>query len=66
MFDWNLIRSFLAILDEGSLAAASRRTGISQPTLGRHVDELEASLGVTLFQHGRRGMAAAPVALELA
>ncbi|MCB1423929.1 MAG: LysR family transcriptional regulator [Nitratireductor sp.] len=66
MFDWNLIRSFLAILDEGSLAAASRKTGISQPTLGRHVDELEASLGVTLFQRGRSGMAAAPAALELA
>ena len=60
MFDWNLIRSFLAILDEGSLAAASRRTGISQPTLGRHVDELEASLGVTLFRRGRSGMVAAP------
>ena len=66
MFDWNLIRSFLAILDEGSLAAASRKTGISQPTLGRHVDELEASLGVTLFQRGRGGMVPAPAALELA
>ena len=66
MFDWNLIRSFLAILDEGSLAAASRKSGISQPTLGRHVDELEASLGVTLFQRGRSGMVPAPAALELA
>ncbi len=65
-FDWNLVRSFLAALEGGSLAAASRETGISQPTLGRHIDELEKSLGVTLFERGRQGMLPTAAALHIA
>lgn len=53
--DWNLIRSFAAVADTGSLSAAARRLRASQPTIGRHVGELEASLGVVLFRRGRRG-----------
>ena len=49
-FDWNLARTFLAVLDHGSLLAAARALGASQPTLGRHVAELEAQLGVVLFE----------------
>ncbi len=64
-FDWNLVRSFLAALETGSLAAASRKTGISQPTLGRHIDELEQSLGVTLFERGRSGMLPTSAALKV-
>ena len=41
-FDWSLIQSFLAVIDEGSLLAAARRTGSSQPTIGRHIDALES------------------------
>lgn len=55
--DRNLIRSFVAVAEEGSLSAAARRLSASQPTLGRHVAELEAALGVTLFRRGRRGYA---------
>jgi len=65
-YDWNLVRSFLAALEAGSLAKASRQTGISQPTLGRHVDELEKSLGVTLFERGRMGLLPTSAALEVA
>lgn len=54
-FNWNLIKSFLLVVDAGSLSAASKSSGISQPTLSRHMDELEASLGVVLFVRGRRG-----------
>lgn len=53
--DWNLIRSFVAVAETGSLSAAARRLSASQPTLGRHVAELEAALGVVLFRRGRRG-----------
>lgn len=53
--DWNLIRSFVAVAETGSLSAAARRIGVSQPTLGRHIAELEAALGVTLFRRGRSG-----------
>lgn len=65
-FDWNLVRSFLACLDAGSISAAARDTGISQPTLGRHISELEVSLGVTLFERGRAGLVPTGAALEIA
>ncbi|MDX8465838.1 LysR family transcriptional regulator [Mesorhizobium sp. VK23B] len=54
-FDWNLIKSFVAVAETGSLSAAARRLAASQPTLGRHIAELEQALGVTLFRRGRRG-----------
>ncbi|AXE31260.1 LysR family transcriptional regulator [Chromobacterium phragmitis] len=47
--DWQLYRSFLAVLREGSLSAAARTLGQTQPTLGRHIDALEAALGISLF-----------------
>ncbi|MCB2130266.1 MAG: LysR family transcriptional regulator [Rhodobacteraceae bacterium] len=54
--DWTLIRSFLAVAEAGSLSAAARDTGISQPTLGRHIRQIEAELGAELFARGRRGL----------
>lgn len=54
-FDWNLIRTLVAVGETGSLSAAARQLGSSQPTVGRHVDELEQALGVKLFLRGRRG-----------
>nr|WP_128514486.1 LysR family transcriptional regulator [Tabrizicola thermarum] len=57
MPDWSLIRSFLAVAEAGSLSAAARTTGISQPTLGRHVQAVEAALGVTLFTRVAQGLA---------
>ncbi|MBN8630897.1 MAG: LysR family transcriptional regulator [Rhodobacterales bacterium] len=53
--DWTLIRSFLAVAEAGSLSAAGRVTGISQPTLGRHVQAIEAALQVTLFTRTAQG-----------
>ena len=56
-FDWNLVKSFLAVAETGSLSGAARRLKASQPTLGRHMAELETRLGVTLFERLPRGMA---------
>lgn len=53
--DWNLVRSFAAVAEHGSLSAAARALGTSQPTLGRHIAELEQALGVVLFRRGRNG-----------
>jgi DNA-binding transcriptional LysR family regulator len=53
--DWNLIRSFVAVAEAGSLSGAARKLSASQPTLGRHIAELEQALGVVLFRRGRRG-----------
>ena len=55
--DWNLIKSFVTVAESGSLSAAARKLAASQPTLGRHIAELEQELGVTLFRRGRRGYA---------
>ncbi len=54
--DWSLIQSFLAVAETGSLSAASRQLGRSQPTLGRQVQALEAELGVSLFERHARGL----------
>jgi DNA-binding transcriptional LysR family regulator len=54
--DWTLIRSLLAVADHGSLSAAARATGLSQPTLGRHVAEAQATLGLTLFTRAPQGL----------
>lgn len=43
-FDWTLMRSFIAVIDEGSLQAAARRLNSSQPTIGRHIASLELQL----------------------
>lgn len=54
-FDWNRARAFLVTAEEGSLSAAAKALGMSQPTLGRQVDALESELDVTLFERvGRR------------
>lgn len=55
-FDWNQVRAFLATAEEGSLSAAARALGQTQPTLSRQVNGLEQELGVTLFERGPRTM----------
>jgi len=55
-FDWNHARAFLVVADEGSLSAAGRALGMSQPTLGRQISGLEAQLNVTLFERVGKGL----------
>ncbi|MGE0099400.1 MAG: LysR family transcriptional regulator [Hydrogenophaga sp.] len=65
-FNWTLIRSFLAALDRGSLMGAARALSTSQPTVGRHIGELEGQLGVVLFERTGRGLVPTPHAQRLA
>jgi DNA-binding transcriptional LysR family regulator len=65
-FDWSLVRSFLAALDQGSLLGAARVLDASQPTIGRHIAELESQLGVVLFERTGRGLSPTATALRLA
>lgn len=53
---WDLIRSFQAVADTGSLSAAARKLGLTQPTVGRHIDLIEDQLNMSLFLRGRDGM----------
>lgn len=53
--DWSLIAAFVAVAEGGSLSAAARAMGSTQPTLGRQIKALEGQLGATLFQRNPRG-----------
>ena len=43
--DWNDVRVFLAVAREGSMRAAGRALGLSQPTIARRLAAFEASFG---------------------
>ena len=64
-FDWNQARAFLATAEEGSLSAAARALGHSQPTLSRQVAALEEDLGVILFERVGRALSLTQAGLEL-
>ncbi|QRV24908.1 LysR family transcriptional regulator [Marinomonas foliarum] len=53
---WELYRSFLSVMQEGSLSAAARALGSTQPTIGRHISELERVLKMTLFVRTQGGL----------
>lgn len=55
-FDWNQARAFLATAEHGSLSAAARALGQTQPTVGRQVTALEEALSVALFDRAGRGL----------
>lgn len=65
-FDWALVRSFLAVIDAGSLMGAARHLGAQQPTLSRHIAELEAQLGASLFERTGRGVTPTAAGLAIA
>lgn len=54
--DWSLWQVFVAVAETGSLSAAARQLGQSQPTLGRQVRRLEDETGLTLFARQPRGL----------
>jgi DNA-binding transcriptional LysR family regulator len=62
---WELFRTFLEVIRDGSLSGAARKLALTQPTVGRHIDALEAALGLSLFSRSPLGLKATPAALEL-
>ncbi|NYE60162.1 DNA-binding transcriptional LysR family regulator [Duganella sp. 1224] len=63
--NWDLYRSFLSVLKEGSLSGAARALGLTQPTVGRHIDALEQTLGLSLFTRSQAGFIATEAAHAL-
>jgi DNA-binding transcriptional LysR family regulator len=53
--DWSDLRIFLAIARAGTLGAAARSLGQSQPTMGRRLRVLETAVGHVLFQRTADG-----------
>lgn len=63
--DWNQLRAFLHTAEAGSLTAAARVLGLTQPTLGRQVAALESRLGVALFERVGRSFVTTPTGKAL-
>ncbi|MFP5076700.1 LysR family transcriptional regulator [Rhizobium sp. YIM 134829] len=63
---WDHYRVFLHVMREGSLSAAARALGLTQPTVGRQIDALEAAVGAPLFLRSASGLTPTPAALSLA
>jgi len=63
--DWDLFQSLHAVLQAGSLSAAAKSRGLTQPTLGRHIEALEQKLGAPLFLRSPRGLTPTDLALQL-
>lgn len=65
MPNWDLYWTFLHVIRHGSLSAAARELGLTQPTVGRHIDTLEDLIGAQLFTRSPNGLLATDAALEL-
>ncbi|MBE1285626.1 MAG: LysR family transcriptional regulator [Rhodobacteraceae bacterium] len=63
--DWNHLRAFLATAEQGSLSAAARHLGLTQPTLSRQVAALEQELGVLLFERVGRTLVLTQLGADL-
>ena len=63
---WDELRTFVEVVHDGSLSGAARKLGLTQPTVGRHIDALEAALGLALFTRSPRGLTPTTAALALA
>lgn len=56
MLEWDDLRFVLAVARHGSLTAAARALGVTQPTMGRRLENLEARLGTPLFDRSPAGV----------
>lgn len=55
MLSWDDYRFFLAVARCGSLSAAARTLAVTQPTVGRRIDQMEGELKVKLFERTDSG-----------
>lgn len=56
LLDLYKLQVFVQVARAGSFSAAAERLFMTQPAVSQHMQELEAGLGRTLFQRGRRGV----------
>lgn len=63
--EWDLFQSLHAVMQTGSLSAAAKVRGLTQPTLGRHIEALEQKLGAALFLRSPRGLTPTDLAHSL-
>jgi DNA-binding transcriptional LysR family regulator len=63
--DWEDQRTFLAVLNSGSLSGAARKLALAQPTVRKRIEALEARLGVPLFTRSPNGLIPTQQAISL-
>lgn len=63
--DWDDQRAFLAVLETGSLSGAARLLSLSQPTVRKRIEALEARLGIALFTRAPNGLVPTAQAVAL-
>lgn len=56
------LRLFVAVMEEGTIAAAAQREHIASAAVSRRISELESSLGTSLFERSNKGTLATPAA----
>ncbi|HEX9620140.1 MAG TPA: LysR family transcriptional regulator [Polyangiaceae bacterium] len=54
--DWTLLQSFLEVVKTGSFSKAAQQLATSQPTVSRHVQQLEEQLACKVFVRHSRGV----------
>ena len=65
MTNWSDLKFFLSMTEHGSLSAAARAEGVSQPTLSRRLTILEESLKADLFNRSVDGLELTPTGERL-
>ena len=63
--NWAHLQTFVAVAEHGSLSAAARQLKSSQPTLSRHIAQLETNLGTRLFERSSNGVVLTPEGSDL-
>ncbi|SUA92184.1 LysR family transcriptional regulator [Pandoraea pulmonicola] len=64
-FDFDQLRTFVAVAEAGSLSAAAPRVFLSQSSVSEQMRKLEERIGVTLFTRGKQGVATTPAGERL-
>jgi DNA-binding transcriptional LysR family regulator len=59
------VETFRAVLDTGSMTRAAELLGVSQPTVSRLIADMEAEIGLVLFERGGRVVQPTPEALAI-
>lgn len=61
----DLILSFQAVMDTGSLTGAAKQLALAQPTVRRQIEQLEEQIGTPLFTRASNGLTPNDMALAL-
>lgn len=65
MFDWNDLKYFLSVAENGSTLKAANELRVSQTTVARRIAALEEAVKLPLFERRQAGYALTPAGLDL-